>query len=212
VDTSALFPIRDRAEGGSKALEVLVLYGRAPTDAERAEASKNFPNARIEHVPDAAEPRIETALKPHAEPVLPQPKPKALHAEQLAHSKRLAKAAKQQGVDVAQMERVARPCVELTTRAPTAADKAIGSSRIGGTPDLPAGVDWPEGSDGPMAFVAQLDLGAIASYDPQGLLPAKGVMSFFVSSFDEGAILVVEDPKKLRAVKTPPAVTFAKVR
>lgn len=54
-------------------------------------------------------------------------------------------------------------------------------SRIGGDPDLPADVEWPVNSDGtPMTFLAQLRLNELVPYDIAALLPAKGMLYFFV--------------------------------
>jgi uncharacterized protein YwqG len=56
----------------------------------------------------------------------------------------------------------------------------LGASRIGGTPDLPTGTEWPVSNEGkPLAFIAQLDLAAIKPYDTSGLLPAAGYLYFF---------------------------------
>lgn len=58
-----------------------------------------------------------------------------------------------------------------------------GASRVGGDPDLPAGVLWPmvpsAAEPAPMVFVAQLNLAEVAPHDPTGLLPASGLLSFF---------------------------------
>jgi len=58
---------------------------------------------------------------------------------------------------------------------------AIGTSRIGGDPDLPAMLEWPVDSDGtPMTFLAQLRLSGLATHDASALLPAQGMLYFFV--------------------------------
>lgn len=63
----------------------------------------------------------------------------------------------------------------------------IGLSRVGGDPDLPAMVDWPVNSDGtPMTFLAQLRLNELVPYDVSTLLPAKGMLYFFIG-IDEPA-------------------------
>ncbi|MFC7677447.1 YwqG family protein [Paenibacillus sp. GCM10028914] len=63
----------------------------------------------------------------------------------------------------------------------------IGFSRVGGDPDLPAMVDWPVNSDGtPMTFLAQLRLNELVPYDVSTLLPAKGMLYFFIG-IDEPA-------------------------
>lgn len=56
-----------------------------------------------------------------------------------------------------------------------------GASRLGGLPDLPAGVKWPrrKGVDSPLAFLAQINLEEAAPYDPLGRLPKQGILYFF---------------------------------
>lgn len=57
----------------------------------------------------------------------------------------------------------------------------IGSSRIGGDPDLPASVEWPVDSGGtPMTFLAQLRLSELTHQDEEALLPGTGMLYFFV--------------------------------
>ncbi len=65
----------------------------------------------------------------------------------------------------------------------------VGSSKIGGKPDLPADFVWPEfeGIDyrddsvkrRPLAFLAQINLKDVADYDQEELLPKTGLLSFF---------------------------------
>lgn len=69
------------------------------------------------------------------------------------------------------------------------AAKGAGASRFGGAPDVPEGFVWPtfetdtyddsEVKPRPLAFFAQLDLGEVAAFDREGLLPGRGVLSFF---------------------------------
>jgi Domain of unknown function (DUF1963) len=54
----------------------------------------------------------------------------------------------------------------------------MGASKVGGLPDLPAGVDWPAWHE-PMAFLGQFNLGEIAPHDSAGALPPHGLLSFF---------------------------------
>jgi uncharacterized protein YwqG len=65
--------------------------------------------------------------------------------------------------------------------ADSQADAAIvGTSRLGGSPDLPAGLSWPVNGHGtPLSFIAQLDLAEISAHDTEGILPGNGLLSFF---------------------------------
>jgi len=55
----------------------------------------------------------------------------------------------------------------------------LGGTRLGGTPDLPAGFSWPQYEGRPLPFLAQLDLAELRSLLPAGALPATGHLFFF---------------------------------
>jgi len=59
-------------------------------------------------------------------------------------------------------------------------DVPVGSSRMGGTPDLPAGMTWPtDNNDNYLSFIAQLNLREIKPYDTYRVLPDTGYLYFF---------------------------------
>ncbi len=62
------------------------------------------------------------------------------------------------------------------------------TTRFGGVPEVPGGFSWPryveEGTDGsirsrPLAFLAQFRLEDLAVLDTDGMLPRRGLLSFF---------------------------------
>ena len=57
---------------------------------------------------------------------------------------------------------------------------AVGASKLGGVPDLPADVEWPHHEGRPLAFVGQIDLAEVAGLDLDHVLPDSGLLSFFV--------------------------------
>lgn len=62
-----------------------------------------------------------------------------------------------------------------------ASDDRPGSSRIGGDPALPSRIEWPVTSEGvPMTFLTQLNLKEFAAANESSLLPASGMLYFFV--------------------------------
>lgn len=70
------------------------------------------------------------------------------------------------------------------TISPTNDKLECGASRFLGNPDLPRGHGYPmytddEGDDYPYFFVCQINMEDIARYDTEGLLPHKGLLSFF---------------------------------
>jgi uncharacterized protein YwqG len=62
---------------------------------------------------------------------------------------------------------------------------AIGASKVGGQPDLPPEIRWPEWNGVPLAFVAQIHLPDIASYDREGALPHAGMLYFFYEAEEQ---------------------------
>jgi uncharacterized protein YwqG len=75
--------------------------------------------------------------------------------------------------------KMVRPAVQLKTRKVPASALAIGQSRIGGVPDLPARFQWPTYQGKHLAFIAQINLADVARVMPDGPLPQKGQLWFF---------------------------------
>lgn len=82
---------------------------------------------------------------------------------------------------------VSRPCIRLQLSPEEEADIAVGSSKMGGAPDLPIGSPWPTelASETPLSFIAQINLAEVTTADEQGLLPCHGLLSFFYSAEQE---------------------------
>lgn len=82
-----------------------------------------------------------------------------------------------------------------------------GHSRMGGLPDLPKGMAWPQGRQGALAFVMQLRLDEATGILPSGM-PDRGMLYFFVED-DELAknvkhkLMWVEDISALQTAKQP---------
>src|SRR5262249_22673429 len=93
---------------------------------------------------------------------------------------------------------LSEPCVCLRTRQ---AAVAVGRSKIGGDPDLPAETAWPAFEGQPMVFLAQLDLAELAACLPSPL-PSSGLLSFFFDRStlgqDEGRVLYTRESVERR--------------
>jgi uncharacterized protein YwqG len=85
----------------------------------------------------------------------------------------------------AALEKLARPAVEIRTRGVPATALAVGASRIGGEPDLPAAFPWPTHQGKHLAFVAQINLGEVAQVMSDGRLPKQGQLWFFYAVDEE---------------------------
>lgn len=146
-------------------------------------------------------------LPPEARPkapklVLPKSLPVAELAEQLDEMLAKAKLGKHREVLV-------QPALHVFPKRVDEAKLAIGASKVGGLPDLPAGTAWPEHDGCPMGFVAQLRLEDLAALG-ETRLPPKGLLYFFVDDepFGEGylakaCVLHVATTKKLARTALP---------
>ena len=78
------------------------------------------------------------------------------------------------------LEKMMKNTIELTR---TNIETAVGSSKIGGKPDLPRSFEWfrynIDGESVPLSFIAQINLSEAAEYDKDGVLPKKGMLYFF---------------------------------
>lgn len=100
------------------------------------------------------------------------------------------------------MRRMARPTLLL---APA---KSPGFSKVGGLPELPVGVPWPDGDTAPTAFVAQID---IATFRPHGgfdWLPESGRLYLF---FDDDRNGFADCGKLIYTTEAPGAEVAAPV-
>jgi uncharacterized protein (TIGR02996 family) len=78
------------------------------------------------------------------------------------------------------VRRYAEPCILVNTRVSTGKPVQTGTSKLGGLPDLDPDTEWPEGDNGPAAFVAQWNLAELASSPVCRGLPKSGLLSFFI--------------------------------
>lgn len=83
------------------------------------------------------------------------------------------------------VDALARPAIRLGLKIVEQSSAAIGSSRVGGQPDLPPGTSWPAKQGAPMSFVAQVRMEEAAPYDTAHLLPPTGLLAFFYDAAQE---------------------------
>lgn len=74
---------------------------------------------------------------------------------------------------------LSKPSIRITRQRINQADLPIGASRLGGMPDLPPDIQWPELEGRPLALVAQFNLTDVAPYDVEKILPSEGWLYFF---------------------------------
>lgn len=78
-------------------------------------------------------------------------------------------------------------------------DIPLGSSKIGGSPDLPPGLEFPRYEDNYLTFILQVNLSEAKPYDKDDLLPESGMLYLFYEALeqpwgfdgDEGCFMVL---------------------
>ena len=78
-----------------------------------------------------------------------------------------------------EMGRIALASIRVSAQATDEADIPVGSSKLGGLPDLPTASAWPALNGVPMSFIAQIRLSDLNNLDAAKDLPKTGLLSFF---------------------------------
>lgn len=77
-----------------------------------------------------------------------------------------------------------KPCVRFAVeQVNDHASLEIGTSRLGGFPDLPPEIAWPRKGRAPFEFIGQFNMAEISAYDVESKLPKTGILYVF---FDGG--------------------------
>lgn len=69
-----------------------------------------------------------------------------------------------------------REAVRMISAPASDSTLPVGASKLGGWPDLPQDLKWPEWKSNDLSFVAQINLAELSETD---MLPGSGVLSFF---------------------------------
>jgi len=93
----------------------------------------------------------------------------------------LQKALEQSGLDAiaGQLINLSKESAAMKCSAVSDQTIPIASSKLGGSPDLPCDLEWPEWKTGNLSFVTQLNLAEVPRNGLLDLLPASGLLSFF---------------------------------
>ena len=84
---------------------------------------------------------------------------------------------------------VTRASIRLYTTPVTESTLSVGTSKLGGVPDLPPEVSWPERKDLPQSFIAQIHLNDVRPYDANKALPQDGMLWFFYDAQQECVVV-----------------------
>lgn len=78
-----------------------------------------------------------------------------------------------------------KPAIGISTKKMESDALKIGSSKIGGKPDLPKDVSWPRIHDSDLVFCAQYNISELKKFDIENLLPEKGMLYVFIGIYGE---------------------------
>ncbi len=78
-----------------------------------------------------------------------------------------------------------RPAIRIATKRESERKMPLGSSKFGGSADLPQDAYWPSYDGKDMTFVCQLNMRDFGKFDKAKLLPEKGILYFFFDSMQE---------------------------
>ena len=81
-----------------------------------------------------------------------------------------------------QLKASVRQCVRLKAQPTKEEELPPAASKLGGFPDLPRGVEWPQSSGEPLSFIAQINTRALPYCEAD--LPADTLLSFFYDAAD----------------------------
>lgn len=81
-----------------------------------------------------------------------------------------------------QLLSLAKMSIRFTSSKSSDKEISIGSSKIGGYPDLPSGFSYPKWKNVPLAFLAQINLAEVSGFSASSDLPSSGFLSFFYNA------------------------------
>lgn len=121
----------------------------------------------------------------------------------------------------AELMKLVKPCVHIMRTPLNDLDTLpIGASRLGGNPDLPDGFSWSFYKHDPLTFIAQFRLSEIAPYDPDSLLPSRGLLYFFFlkdsllwgnyEDRDRWSVVYIEN-EDIKLIRTPHPIVEAEL-
>ena len=115
---------------------------------------------------------------------------------------------------------ITKSAIRLHATPVDEATLAVGVSKLGGVPDLPSALAWPDWKGLPQSFIGQIRLADVRSYDINHVLPADGMLWFFYDAkqetygdnpADRGGwrVLFSGDLSNLRRLSAPAALPAA---
>ncbi len=147
----------------------------------------------IKAAPAAASTKTAPAAKPS---IAKGPSKRDLEQQRARLAKSIAKAGLEPRTKA--IDALARWVVRMYT-SKASRPLPLGTTRVGGGPDVPPKFAWPMSRGEPMVFAAQVRLEEAAPFDVDGALPKKGLLSFFLDwvPADEVKVFLFTDLSQL---------------
>lgn len=151
---------------------------------------------------------LEQELRGHFEEALappPEPAPRARPVPATFTDEELVALARELGLErrVDEVLRIVRRGLRLTRAAASAGEGA--RSHLGGVPDLPRELAWPDRDGVPLLFLGQLRLDEVAALEPGLPVPAAGLLSVFWDGREQPTGLESEHADAVRVLHLPDA-------
>jgi uncharacterized protein YwqG len=212
------------AAGDASAIEPLIKFiasNEEEGDEALVKAAKSALKKLTKGKPVATS---KPAKKPAAKPMKamkPQPygkagsahvKPRTSIAEERARIEALIENAELAPAVATKLAGAMRGAITIYTKRVADDSLPVSTSRFGGRPDLAS--PWPRIAKIPMTFIAQLRLEELAPFDVDGLLPKRGLLSFFLHDempagsnaplmYSKAAVLFFPDASALQRAAIP---------
>ncbi|UXI66995.1 YwqG family protein [Tahibacter amnicola] len=110
---------------------------------------------------------------------------------------------------------VRQPC-QLSVKAVHDEIPELGTTRVGGYPDLPIGTRWPRHNGRPMQCLAQIDLSDLPGTLAASGFPATGLLTFFIALEPDLPTARFHDPDQspgnVRVLYTPEGTPLERIR
>lgn len=87
------------------------------------------------------------------------------------------------------LKRRIKPSIHINPEMADEDTIPLGSSKLGGRPDLPKNTDWFWESNlgTPLAFICQINFAEAKPYDIENILPSSGILYFFYNNINDTA-------------------------
>lgn len=110
------------------------------------------------------------------------------------------------------LSQLPRVAIALRSRPLADGEHRLGASRLGGQPDLPSSMPWPDAAGDALRFIIQVNLAEVAALDSQHRLPPSGLLSLFADRFGREVRVIYTDEQATLAPRPIPVADPIPIR